>query len=356
MSSCTNDAKSGGGSGSGGSGGIKKRGRKPKGGKIIPINPTANSDENEVVENIILHLKCSRTDINACDNFCIMNSFSTNPTPNQNQSSTVMPCDSLQMSNSEHTENMQIQSSEQTHASELYGYNYNFFATSDSNNNKNDSNNDNENVLNQRHNYSSVNNCNEYCNVPNETNSSALVRIQNKLHEIQYNYRNNTNYNTFSMCFWCTCSFNNNPIHIPKNVDTNGSFNVYGHFCMLECALAYLMDEHIDSSIKYERSALLHYKYKDSYDCNNGIKPAPPPHYILNKFYGNLTIEEYRMLYKTSKLVMVINKPITKVFPEIHEDNVDFVMKSKTIPAHNDSTNGCKLAKTSPFSNFVIVR
>ena len=42
----------------------KKRGRKPKGGKIITeIKP--NSDNNiKIIENIILHLKCNKGDLN----------------------------------------------------------------------------------------------------------------------------------------------------------------------------------------------------------------------------------------------------------------------------------------------------
>ena len=338
MSGCSNDAKAVGS-------GIKKRGRKPKGGKIIPINQSVNNDDSEVVENIILHLKCSRTDINACDNFCLMNSLGTST------------CEGVQSPNKAYTQQQQQQQQQQqphAHSNDLYGYNYQCLTA--------------DGTLDCAHDCVSGQECGygdadgisrdgaRGRDVPDETNKSMLLRIQKKLHEIQYNYRNNTNYNTYSVCFWCTCDLNSDPIYIPKNVDANGTFNVYGHFCMLECALAYLMNEHIDSSVKYERSALLHYKYKDSYDCNSGIKPAPPPHYVLDKFYGNLSIEEYRMLYKTSKLVMVINKPITKMFPEIHEDNVDFVMKSKTIPAHNDNTTGCKLAKTSLFSNFVIVQ
>ena len=41
----------------------KKRGRKPKGGKLInaPIN---NNNDSMSISNIILHLKCSLTDLN----------------------------------------------------------------------------------------------------------------------------------------------------------------------------------------------------------------------------------------------------------------------------------------------------
>ena len=41
----------------------KKRGRKPKGGKIVPSHQEANDDEQVVVSNVILHLKCKASDI-----------------------------------------------------------------------------------------------------------------------------------------------------------------------------------------------------------------------------------------------------------------------------------------------------
>ncbi len=40
----------------------KKRGRKPKGGKIIEDSNIKEND-NEIVSNVILHLKCSKNDI-----------------------------------------------------------------------------------------------------------------------------------------------------------------------------------------------------------------------------------------------------------------------------------------------------
>ena len=47
----------------------KKRGRKPKGGKIISKNEKSISSNN-IITNIILHLKCKKSDLNEC--------FSTN--------------------------------------------------------------------------------------------------------------------------------------------------------------------------------------------------------------------------------------------------------------------------------------
>ena len=40
----------------------KKRGRKPKGGKIISNNKLGVNNKPQVVQNVILHLKCSKID------------------------------------------------------------------------------------------------------------------------------------------------------------------------------------------------------------------------------------------------------------------------------------------------------
>jgi len=45
----------------------------------------------------------------------------------------------------------------------------------------------------------------------------------------------------------------------------------------------------------------------------------------LDKFYGNLSIQEYRKLMKTEHMLLVIDKPMTRILPELHEDNEEFI-------------------------------
>jgi hypothetical protein len=125
-----------------------------------------------------------------------------------------------------------------------------------------------------------------------------------------------------SSCFWCTCSFGNPPIYIPQ-IKINEIYNCYGCFCSPECAAGYLFKENIDSSTKFERYFLLNFIYSKVYDYNKNIKPAPEPYYLLDKFNGTLTIDEYRQLLKTDRLILVVDKPLTRTFPELHEDNND---------------------------------
>ena len=138
-----------------------------------------------------------------------------------------------------------------------------------------------------------------------------------------------------SCCFWDTCDFDTPPVYIPKCIAPNGGYNVYGCFCSPECALAYLMNEGVDTSVKFERCQILNSMYGKLLNYEKSIKPAPNPQYILNKFYGNLSIQEYRKLFKSEQIVYVVNKPLTHILPEMYEDNNDFLLNNKVIPNNN---------------------
>jgi len=128
-----------------------------------------------------------------------------------------------------------------------------------------------------------------------------------------------------SACFWCTYDFDNPPCYIPK-YEMDEQLYGYGSFCRPECATAYLMKENIDDSMKFERYHLLNKIYSKVYDYKKNIKPAPNPYYLLDKFYGNLSIQEYRKLLKTEHMLLVIEKPMTRILPELHEDNEELVL------------------------------
>ena len=54
---------------------------------------------------------------------------------------------------------------------------------------------------------------------------------------------------------------------------------------------------------------MLNSLYTPSFNYKHNIIPAPNPHYLLNKFYGNMTIKEYRELIKANKQhILLINK------------------------------------------------
>ena len=148
-----------------------------------------------------------------------------------------------------------------------------------------------------------------------------------------------------SACFWCTCEFDSPAIYIPKSV-LKDMYNVYGCFCSPECGAAFLMNESIDTSTKFERYHLLNSLYGKIYKHEKSIKIAPNPYYLLNKFYGTLTIQEYRKLFQSDQMIYVVNKPLTHILPELYEDNNDFLLNNKIIP-----TNSVNLKKKVLKSN-----
>ena len=169
----------------------------------------------------------------------------------------------------------------------------------------------------------------------------------NKLKVILHNDNAMFNAVQNSACFWDTCEFSTPVIHIPKLYNKmSDSYTVYGCFCSPECAAAYLVRESLDSSVKFERIQMLNEMYNNI--CNNTdrpVKPAPDPRYTLNKYYGNLSIEEYRKLLKSDHLLYIVNKPLTHSLPELYDDNNEFLINSRH--THTSSSN----SSTGPISS-----
>ena len=242
----------------------KKRGRKPKGGKIITkINEKINLDEHKK-PNIILQLKCSSKDLgdelSAPDGESNIKSYAVT---NHKQSSI-----------------------------NYEQYNNISYAAPTAKNNS----------------------------MPCEEDDTEIKEIWEKLRILKLKLHLNEVSDKRSHCFWCTCSFDNPPVFIPKQ-ERNNIIEVYGCFCSPECAVAYLKTEPIDCSVLWERYALLNNIYSKIYNYEKNVKPAPNPYYTLDKYYGNLTIQEYRKLLSKDRLLLVVEKPLTKILPELYEEN-----------------------------------
>lgn len=275
----------------------KKRGRKPKGGKIIQQVSQINL-QNEVKQTIILHLKCSLNDLNYTGDH-ESNFTSTNINPYN--------FDNKLESSYEFLDDVNIKPiiSDKLEPNQPLVYD-----------------------------------TTQYIDVSYNTNLKALDEdnikskdVWKKLKELEQNLHSNNISDKKSACFWCSHDFDNPSIYIPKQF-IRGVYQVYGCFCSPECAVAHLMSENIDSSIKFERYHLMNHIYSNIYEYKQNIKPAPDPHYMLEKFYGNLTIQEYRMLLKSDKLFSIVDKPLTRILPEFHEDNEDFIINQKIIPSN----------------------
>ena len=78
--------------------------------------------------------------------------------------------------------------------------------------------------------------------------------------------------------------------------------------------------EKIDQSTRAERYHLLN----SLYSVVTPIIPAPAPHYLLDKFYGTLTIQEYRtLIQEKDKQIIITNKPLCCTYPELIQSTVD---------------------------------
>ena len=282
----------------------KKRGRKPKGGKIIQQN-TILTDAKDSEPNIILHLKCSIDDI--LEN----KDYSLKYDPN------IENIKSFNFDNME-TNNFLLENKDD-------GKTINELKNTD------------HNILDD--------------NKSNCCNKTCKNELWDKLNQLKVNLHKNNISDKRSACFWCTYDFDNPPIFVPKNEFKN-NYQVYGCFCSPECSAAYLMNEKIDSSVKFERYQLLNHVYGKIYNYKKNIKPAPNPYYLLDKYYGTLNIKEYRELFKNDQLLIVVDKPLTHVFPELYEDNSDFILNQRTIPTN--STYKLKRKGTVPKKSSVL--
>jgi len=320
--------------------GVKKRGRKPKGGKLISKKDETIEKSNQIT-NVILHLKCSMQDLT--EHNSKMSKIFTNPL---SYDPTIPP--SIMTYDTNKTQSFSLYENINNFDNEtraLQTQETNVTSAVDHTNNNSLAYNDYSPLLNSVENKSIV------CSLCNEQMGNDMIEEDNdgslnikdinlKLKNLKLSMYKNMNLDKKSACFWCTYDYDNQPCYIPK-YELDGSLYGYGSFCRPECAVAYLMKENIDDSMKFERYHLLNQIYSKVYNFKKNIKPAPNPYFLLEKFYGNLTIQEYRKLLKTEHMLLVVEKPMTLILPELHDDNDDFVMNiygGKTQNVQNGSS------------------
>jgi hypothetical protein len=277
---------------------IKKRGRKPKGGKLIENTHQESVAQNQIV-NIIMHLKCSLKDLNNLNlenETVVKDPHSYDPT--------IPP---------------EIKTYNETIPTKQFAI-YN-----DSVGTCNEKNIAYREPICQKCSGSLAVTIENEVVVDSEYADISMKDIHAKLKQLRMQYCKNFPVDKKSACFWCTYEFDNPACFIPK-YDMNNTIFGYGSFCRPECAVAYLWREILDDSTKFERYHLLNQIYGKVYGFKKNIKQAPDPHYLLDKFYGNMTIQEYRKLLKTEYLLQVLEKPMTRILPEVHEDNDDFLL------------------------------
>lgn len=308
----------------------KKRGRKPKAGFIL--NSNSGLYDTSQVPNIILHLKCHISDLKTNESIydytpAISEVESYNLTTNNLQSSEL--CQTYNDDYETHDTDMSEHNMSSLKVDSILATPILASSTASTNTTL----------------ASAVTTTGAHVNVKKAATTESAIHVLNeryqkeiakKINRLKYSFHNGETIqmklNHKCACFWDTCEFDGPIYYLPIMV-VNGVFHVSGCFCSPECALAALLKEQLDTSTKFERIHLLHLLYGNS--SNKGFKPAPNPNYLLDKYYGNLSIEEYRSLLKGPQMIHIVNKPLTHILPELYEDNNDFLVNSKVIPTNN---------------------
>ena len=278
---------------------VKKRGRKPKGGKIImqtiePLPPLIISNSKS---SVVLHLKCFLNQLNKPNNPPISDCNNEQFYHCASKSNVVL---NYNLNSTSNLEGLEVGVGTGLMNPIL----------------------DSQCPINNENETENLNSTIDLSSVKSQELNAKLKVLETQLHH--------NNINKSSACFWCSFDFETNAIYIPKYIIKN-TYHVYGCFCSPECAVASLMNDNLDSSTKFERYALLNNLYGSILGNTKNFSPAPNPHYILDRYYGNLSINEYRSLFKSNKHIFIIDKPLTKIMPELHLDNTDLLHHNKLL-------------------------
>jgi hypothetical protein len=121
-------------------------------------------------------------------------------------------------------------------------------------------------------------------------------------------------------CFWCSNQFTNAPCFLPVK-EESAVYHVYGNFCTPQCGLAHLLNEHLDSHVRWERMALLHRMYKTTV---GRLYPAPPRDSLI-QFGGIYTYEKFREIINEGKIRVDIHKPpMVSILGTLDTKPIDF--------------------------------
>lgn len=361
----------------------KKRGRKPKGGKVVIVSDDDDTKNKPIkLPNVILHLKCHTEDIDEYSMINIpSNVFEYNPhienvmpfnhgdmEGSNLMFSEIAPINRRHMEDAKMSDPLSTRLENETHGfagvsgsgennhieMSIIGNKSSAFGNLPSYNPMDIFVSDRPPGMNllssapipasaysHPYNYPTTSNT-----IPSSSDAEGIrnknQNISEKLSTLREIFHHNQAHQKRSNCFWCTQAFDGQPIYLPKH-KVDHIYEVYGCFCTPQCAAAYLMNERISTSTLWERYALLNSLYCGIYGYEKGIQPAPSPHYLLDCYHGNLTIDEYRHMLLQNESVMIIDKPMARLMPELYDTNTD-------VPGNARIRVAAKTAQTSDYA------
>lgn len=157
-------------------------------------------------------------------------------------------------------------------------------------------------------------------------------------------------------CYWCCHRFSNVPVGIPLSYNEElAKFMVYGCFCSCECAAAYNLESKESADELMMRHSLINMLAREL-GYQKVVRPAPS-RLILTMFGGPMTIDEFREVCHTSRLVLVNFPPMMTITQQVEEiSQKDLRSEYRYIPIDHDRVNKykekIKLKRTKPLVNY----
>lgn len=134
-------------------------------------------------------------------------------------------------------------------------------------------------------------------------------------------------------CWYCTCPFLGQPIPCVKRYDTKrDQFTVYGVFCSWSCSKSFAIDGTKDWSLQ---CSLISFLRKRVTGKMQSIRPAPNK-YLLEKFGGSMSIEEFRNYSNANKNVKVEWDKLVISIPRVSLEERAKILKNDQ-PSSNTS-------------------
>lgn len=159
-------------------------------------------------------------------------------------------------------------------------------------------------------------------------------------------------------CFWCCEHFSGRPCIIPSQINEQ-VWQVYGNFCTPQCAMAYLLNELLDTHTRWERIALLNRLYASS--CHGRVYPAPSRE-SLQRFGGPIAAEDFRAICEEQRIRVDIHlPPMVSILASMDTKPIDFYETplrntfaspyQMQVTRPTDEPKGLKLKRTKPLKD-----
>ncbi len=144
-------------------------------------------------------------------------------------------------------------------------------------------------------------------------------------------------------CYWCCHPIGIKEFSMPIKYDAYyKTFTTFGHFCSLECIVAYNFATHNGSDRMWEIHSWVQ-MIAEQIGFETPIRPAPS-RYLLKMFNGHLEIEDFRNVHKSGLKTYIMNMPpMIHVPSQMEILNTSFITSKNNITTTESQANETKL-------------